>query len=77
MEKVPVTGKALLQRINRVLAKDNKKMCKSRSYGEKSNLGDWHVIDTYINGVIDHHCTLAGIGEETGALKAYECLIEE
>jgi hypothetical protein len=31
------------------------KLRKSRSYGEKSNLGDYHIVDSYFNTVVYSH----------------------
>ena len=76
-KKVPVSERAFTQRINRVLAKEGKKLFKSRSWGEKSNLGEWHVVDTYTNTVFDSHLKLEEYGRGCGAMKPYECLSEE
>jgi hypothetical protein len=46
-----------IARINRKLAKQNQKLRTSRSYGEKSNLGDYHVVDLSTNTVIDFRIT--------------------
>jgi len=40
-------------RMNRQLAKQGRKLKTSRSWGEKSNLGDHYVIDVYTNTVVD------------------------
>lgn len=45
-----------IARINRRLAKRGyERLRTSRSSGELQNLGDYHVVDTYTNTVIDHH----------------------
>jgi len=52
-KKVPVTRRALIARINRKLAHDNKQLCASRSVGELQNLGAYYVLDTHGNEVVD------------------------
>jgi hypothetical protein len=47
-----VAEKLQIARINRKLAKQRKKLCTSRSYGEKSNLGRFYVLNTWTNFVI-------------------------
>ena len=47
-----------IARINRQLAKQGRKLKTSRSWGEKSNLGDHYVIDIYTNTVMDTHVEL-------------------
>jgi hypothetical protein len=49
--------KVQIARINRKLAKQGQKLCTSRSYGEKSNLGDYHVVDLSTNTVIGFRIT--------------------
>ena len=50
--KKPVSLRALEQRINRKLAKDYQKLCRSRRGGQLNNLGQYHIIDSYQNTVI-------------------------
>ena len=47
-----------IARINRQLAKQGRKLQTSSSWGQKSNLGDHHVIDIYTNTVIDTYVDL-------------------
>jgi hypothetical protein len=49
--------KAQIARINRKLTKQGQKLCTSRSYGEKSNLGDYYVLDVWTNTVINSRIT--------------------
>lgn len=53
-----------IARINRQLAKQYHKLRTSRSWREKSNLGDYYVIDAYRNAVIDHHVDLDFLEKE-------------
>lgn len=63
-----VTQRTLVQRINRKLAHQDKRLCKSRSFGDFSNLGSWYVLDTARNAVVDHHVTPESLGRELGVL---------
>lgn len=74
---VPVTMRALIQRINRKLRSDYKQLCVSRGWRLKSNLGDYYILDTYRNVVVDHHTDPKALGKELGALAEYEALSED
>ena len=54
-ERMTNAQKSQIARINRKLAKRYHKLCTSRSWREKQNLGDYHVIDTYTNTVVQTH----------------------
>jgi len=69
---IPVNETSLLQRVNKILAKDDHRLVKSRSNGEKSNMGEWYVIETHNSQVVDFYCKIEEIGRATGALKTYE-----
>ena len=45
VEKYPVSKRALIQRINRQLAKKGQHLRTSRSNGEKNNLGAFYIVD--------------------------------
>lgn len=71
----PITERALLGRINRKLAHDHKKMRKCR-YGTMaySNLGTWHVIDTYQNSLVDSKVDLETFARDLGVMAEWEVL---
>jgi len=71
-KKVPVGMRALTQRINRALAKDGQKLVTSRSNMEKSNFGNWYIVDISTNAVDAYHCELETLAKECGVLKPYE-----
>jgi hypothetical protein len=72
--KVAISGRALTQRIDRALSKTGKRLIKTRTDKDKSQYGDYYVVDTEMNCVVSCQINLEGLGRETGALKAYECL---
>jgi len=72
---VPVTVRALTQRLNRLLAADGKELKKTRGAPAIDALGAYYVVGN--NSVLSHHVDLEALGRETGALEAYERLIED
>lgn len=75
VNKVPVTARALLARINRALAKDGAKMCAAHTANARAALGDYYIVND-CNAVTAQRCTLDGIGRKLGVLRAYEELTE-
>jgi hypothetical protein len=80
--KVPVTMRALLQRINRELADDNERLYASRSPRAKIDLGNFYVIRFGRGGsepstnVVDQHVDPEALGREMGVLRPWEGVIE-
>jgi len=72
MEKVPVSTKALLQRINRKLAHDTQVLKKVRSARVVQRVGRYYIVDTYNNLLLHTHCVPEVIGREKGVLAAWE-----
>src|SRR5262249_49383207 len=75
-----ITTRVLTKRINRRLAAEGRamgwppsKLCKSRAR-ELFDLGEWHVVDTDRNVVIDHHFDPEQLGRELGVMGASEVL---
>ena len=72
---VPVTVRALTQRLNRVLAQDGKELKKTRGAPAIRDLGAYYVCSS--DSVLSHHVDLETLGRQLGALEAYERLIVE
>jgi hypothetical protein len=72
MTKVPVSTRALSQRINRALAKDGKKLVKARSAEIEETLGSWYIVNG--QGVDDCQIDLEEYARELGVLKGWECV---
>jgi hypothetical protein len=77
--KVPVTARALIQRINRKLAATTdqgnwggKRLRASRGAGDLNNLGDYYVLDLSRNAVVDDHVNPEKFGRDLGVLKEWE-----
>jgi len=74
---VPVTRRALFQRIDRVLWKAGERLRTYRGGTSRSALGDLYIVDVKRNVVTGSHIDLERYGRELGVLKPYERLVEE
>jgi hypothetical protein len=71
--KVQVTTRALVQRINRLLAKDDQMLKKTREKSRWfSETGEYFIINFNQNAIVAKHVDLEKLGRELGALKDYE-----
>jgi len=77
-DKVPVTMRSLVQRINRRLVKDDQQLRRPRGDGRaRQNLGDYFVIDTRRNFVVTTDADPAALGRGLGCLQPWEQVIIE
>jgi hypothetical protein len=74
-ETVPVTTRALIQRINRKLAAQGQTLRKARG-ASCAGLGDYYVIDTRRNAVTLKRVGLEALGRELEALHPWESLAD-
>ena len=75
---VPVNERALVARINRALAKDERCLRKTREDSRwHQEMGDYATIDLGGNFVINKHVDLASFGRELGVFKEYERLAKD
>ena len=70
--QVPVSTRALVQRINRRLAGKWQRLKTTRGDRAQSELGDYYVIDTKHNSLVATHVNLEAYGRELGALQKWE-----
>jgi hypothetical protein len=74
-QRVPITEKALYQRINRKLRVDGEALKHSRADSRAwLDLGDYFTVDVRENFVTRHHVDLADLGRELGVLAEWETL---
>lgn len=73
-EKVPVSERALVQRINRKLKASGQQLKAARGERAEAEVGEYYVIDTHRNILILKHVNLAALGVELGALADWERL---
>lgn len=76
-QKIPVSSRAVLARVNRILGKEGKALRFSRSQGEKANLGEGYILNTE-KGAIEHsHVSLKEWAQKLGAIKAFEEMADD
>ena len=71
---VPVTARALIQRINRALADNGEILKAPRGAQALQELGDYYILDTKRNCVTRKDVDIEAVGRTLGVLKAYEAL---
>jgi hypothetical protein len=75
--KVPVTTRALIQRINRRLAREDEQLRASRGWRLESNVGRYYVLDLTRNVVTRIHVDIEALGRKLTVLRAWERLMQE
>ena len=71
----PVSERALLGRINRVLAKDNRVVKASREGTSLyANMGRYYLLDWSTNNIVDHNFQLEGLAKKLGCIAEWEHL---
>jgi hypothetical protein len=73
---VPVTMRALIQRINRKLAKENEALKATRGESARQQIGDYHIIDVSRNFLVQFHVDPEALGRDLGVLRAWESVAE-
>jgi hypothetical protein len=76
MEQITVSRRALLQRINRRLAKDGEVLRAARSKLSRHVVGEFYVVDTAMNGVVEKGVDPVAKARGMGVLAAYESVVE-
>jgi hypothetical protein len=69
---IPITTRALLQRINRALFKSGKVLKATRGSHMRRDAGDFFILDLSRNKVLTKDVDLQVLGRELGVLKSYE-----
>lgn len=78
VEKIPVSEKALMARVNRKLAKDGERILKSREGSRlRGNVGDFYLLDVSRNTVLNTHIELGHFAKQRGILRDYETVVSE
>jgi hypothetical protein len=71
--QIPVTLSALIARINRALAKDDRTLRKNRHGPYMERFGDYYIVDTQRNFVVFENAgSPEELGRELGVLKPWE-----
>ena len=74
LKTIPVTQRALIQRINRKLKADCRMVKKSRRGRGAGELGDFYIVDFNRNAVVAKHVDLAKLGCKLDVIAGYESL---
>lgn len=70
-----VAERAVVQRINRALAKREQKLIKSKGSRQIVELGDWHIADERRGEIVAKNVNLTEIARQEGALATYEAIL--
>jgi hypothetical protein len=70
--KVPVSTRAIIQRINRVLVKDGRQVKTARSIHVQLDCGKYFVIDVRNNAISRHDVSLEELATVLEVLQPYE-----
>ncbi len=76
-EKVLVTRRALIQRINRVLAKREEQLRAYRGGRWQSDLGRYYIVDLGRNAIVRGDVDLEDVGRELKVIAGYEAIEKE
>jgi hypothetical protein len=71
-QRVAVSMKALMARINRKLAHEDEMLKATRGERYRHDLGDYYVIGIRVGGVNASHVDPEELGREIGVLKPWE-----
>jgi hypothetical protein len=71
-----VTEKALVARINRKLAHEGERLCKTRGERWLNDLGEYHAVDIHTNGLTAQHVDPVKWGRDMGVLRPDERVVE-
>jgi hypothetical protein len=70
--KVPVTLRAVIQRINRKLAADDEVLKTLRGDRWRGDLGDYYIVNINRNSVTAQHVDPEELGRELGVVRGFE-----
>jgi hypothetical protein len=73
---IPLTQRALYQRLSRALARDGKRLKKTRAAPARSRLGDFFIVNDS-GGIVAHHVDLRALARELGVLQSYEQITKD
>lgn len=76
MKTAPVSRRALIQRINRNLSKEDKILKASRGERARQDLGDYYIIALSGRSVLQKDIDVEKLGRQLGTLKPFERLID-
>jgi hypothetical protein len=75
-QRVPITERALVQRINRKLKADGERLIKARGSQTATSFGDWYIVDEQRNVIASQRVDPETLARKIGALRPWEALNE-
>jgi hypothetical protein len=75
-QKVPVTMRAIIQRINRALKHDNEMLKTTRGERLRQQVGDFYVLDFSRNNVLNTHVDPEKMARDMEVLQPWEVVVE-
>ena len=72
-----MTMRALLQRVNRKLKKENEMLCKARERAKRYGVGDYYKLDFYRNIISEQGVDPEELGREMRVLRPWERVVED
>jgi len=76
-QKVPVTRRALIQRINRIILAAGSEQLKSARGQAAATLGHYYIVDLKRNSVARKDVDVTALAREMGVLQPWEQLEED
>jgi hypothetical protein len=74
--KIPLTKRALIQRINRKLRRQDERLCSCRRASRAwRELGDYYIVDTHRNMIRDTGIDVEKYAKQIGALQPFEQVV--
>jgi hypothetical protein len=74
-KKIPISHRALIQRINRALDKRGQQLCKWRKdIRGYAAYGDYQIVDLKRGGMVETNVNLEKLARKIGALNAWEAV---
>jgi hypothetical protein len=76
-QKMPVSERVLIQRINRKLLDNDQVLKSARGSRAEQELGGFYLIDFRHNCIVAKDVALRVLGRKLGVLRSYEYLVED
>ena len=76
MKKAPVSRRAVVQRVNRALSKEDQTLKASRGLRAMSDLGSYYIVSLSRNAILRKDVDVEKVGRQLGVLKPYERLAD-
>lgn len=76
LQTVPVTTRALIQRINRKLAAQYEQLKTTRGERWRNDIGNHYIVDVFHNRIIYTHVDVEAQAKELGVIAAWEARVD-